>query len=386
MQGGGWCKDIRQCTNRVKTQWGTTSNDKPSFRKAQALFSDDPAVNPLMHDWNKVYFRYCDGFSFSGTIANPIIGNDGTTELHLRGFDILQAGMTDLFAKHNLGMATDVVVGGCSAGGLSTLLHCDRWADAIQQYSPEAKVVCAPESGFFIDYNETASLTYGNLMRDGIELHQPMLPSGCTQHESDTSQCVYAENIVQHIETPVFVMQSLYDDWGRGAVKLSNGNVEAIEKFGALVKQTVLDVTKNQSMGSDQNGVFLVSCEEHCGGFDVEVNGFKKLEALKVWYEQQDAISVYLQEEGYSCQGCCLAPKPTTAFPTGATTSASGTAPPSSESPSSNATQSPSAKQSLAPGANRTQGPFSTEPTTPSLQVTCPVQRQKLHWIPQIQH
>ncbi|CAB9500212.1 Pectin acetylesterase [Seminavis robusta] len=362
MQGGGWCHSVVKCTERSKTSWGTTAHDNPTLRRAQPFFNDDPAINPLMHDWNKVFFRYCDGFSFSGTIAEPLIG-DGGTELHLRGFDILQAGMADLFAKWNMDLATDVVIGGCSAGGLSSLLHCDRWADFL----PHAKVACAPESGFFLDYNQTDRLTYGDLMRDGMELHHPVLPTSCTEQENDTSRCVYAEHVSRHIQTPIFVMQSLYDNWVRGAVSLSNGNVAAIETFGALVKDTVLHITKNQSVVSDQNGVFLLSCEFHCGGNDIEIDGLNKPEALKLWYEQQDMTNVYLQEETYQCEGCCLAPSPTgvpTVPPTSQTPTTSPTASPS-QSPTSSTrpSQVPSTAPSLHP-SGMPSGSFSVDPSS----------------------
>ena len=52
--------------------------------------------------------------------------------------------------------ATDVVISGCSAGGLATFLHCDHWAAAIDKATTAetgagAKVACMPDSGFFLD-------------------------------------------------------------------------------------------------------------------------------------------------------------------------------------------------------------------------------------------
>jgi hypothetical protein len=42
--------------------------------------------------------------------------------------------------------AAEVVVSGCSAGGLSTYLHADEWAAAL----PAARVTALPDSGFFL--------------------------------------------------------------------------------------------------------------------------------------------------------------------------------------------------------------------------------------------
>jgi hypothetical protein len=48
-----------------------------------------------------------------------------------------------------LNHATDVVVSGCSAGGLATYLHADKWA---QNLPITAHVVAMPDSGFFLDF------------------------------------------------------------------------------------------------------------------------------------------------------------------------------------------------------------------------------------------
>ena len=37
-----------------------------------------------------------------------------------------------------LGDATDVVISGCSAGGLASYLHCDQWAEVI--HGAEGKI------------------------------------------------------------------------------------------------------------------------------------------------------------------------------------------------------------------------------------------------------
>lgn len=77
--------------------------------------------------------RYCDGFSFTGLTEEPYnytfadhenSARAGQTyTIHRRGFAILQAVIDDLM---DVGMATasDVVVGGCSAGGLAAFQHC----------------------------------------------------------------------------------------------------------------------------------------------------------------------------------------------------------------------------------------------------------------------
>lgn len=74
--------------------------------------------------------------------------------MHYNGKQILDAIIADLLDNRGLAEATDLVVSGCSAGGLATFLHCDKWANAINGATgDQTKVVCMPDSGFFMDYN-----------------------------------------------------------------------------------------------------------------------------------------------------------------------------------------------------------------------------------------
>jgi hypothetical protein len=64
----------------------------------------------------------------------------------------------DLIQQHGLGQATDVVVSGCSAGGLAAYLHSDKWCDEVHAAGSKAKAKCVglPDSGFFLDYQDPA--------------------------------------------------------------------------------------------------------------------------------------------------------------------------------------------------------------------------------------
>ena len=67
LMGGGWCDNKEDCLKRSQTRLGSTS---PKFYSESmdlsGFLSDDPQVNPDFHDWNVVYFIYCDGGSFAG--------------------------------------------------------------------------------------------------------------------------------------------------------------------------------------------------------------------------------------------------------------------------------------------------------------------------------
>ena len=80
--------------------------------------------------------RYCDGFSFTGLREEPYnytfamhenpTRRGRTITIHLRGHAVLRAVMDDLLETEGMKHASEVVVGGCSAGGLAAYQHCVR--------------------------------------------------------------------------------------------------------------------------------------------------------------------------------------------------------------------------------------------------------------------
>ena len=148
-QGGGWCESLDDCLSRSKGGLGSSASYAATSNQQGGYFSQDPSVNPMMYNWNMVFMPYCDGGSFSGNNATATEYNGAT--LHFRGKTIREENLKTLMdTKYGggLGAATDVVISGCSAGGLATYLHADSWCDAL----PHAKCVALPDSGFFLDY------------------------------------------------------------------------------------------------------------------------------------------------------------------------------------------------------------------------------------------
>ena len=55
----------------------------------------------------------------------------------------------DLLLEKGMAQATDVVVGGCSAGGMAVFAQCDAWADSIRGVNAATKTRCLADSGWF---------------------------------------------------------------------------------------------------------------------------------------------------------------------------------------------------------------------------------------------
>ena len=157
IQGGAWCESISECASRAydptNCYLGSSSaacfnadgercmnkTDAMTFeclpacngaRWCGGLFVNDSATNPLTHDWNKVTYT---------TYGNQSV------PLYFRGHRNFLASIDYLIANANLGLATEVILTGNSAGGLATYYHMDELSELL----PHARVVAAPDSGFF---------------------------------------------------------------------------------------------------------------------------------------------------------------------------------------------------------------------------------------------
>jgi hypothetical protein len=308
-QGGGWCYDLESCVSRSKGSLGSTKADKPTSSLNGGYFSTDNVSNPLMWNWNAVELRYCDGASVSGDKATPTVV--GSTTLHFRGRAILDAEINSILNDRGMKDATDVVVSGCSAGGLATFLHCDHWADAIgTATSNKAKVACMPDSGFFLD--EDRSPKYGSNMRNVYNFQESSaagLNAACVAAHTETKdpeKCIFAQWSSQHIKTPTFPLQSQYDSWQTGNV-MGGGDADVQNEFG----RNLTGLVKELLLAQPQHGIFLDSCHHHCGNWgDSLIDGVLSGPALNTWYNQGSANlpnkGFYNQDKPFPCNDCCV--------------------------------------------------------------------------------
>eukprot|EP00656_Telonema_subtile_P016622 TRINITY_DN18798_c0_g1_i2.p1 TRINITY_DN18798_c0_g1~~TRINITY_DN18798_c0_g1_i2.p1 ORF type:complete len:275 (+),score=58.94 TRINITY_DN18798_c0_g1_i2:95-919(+) len=150
-QGGGWCYEEQDCWNRTKTKYGSSSwlTDGVSTSVLGGLLSADCAVNPDFCNYNRVHMLYCDGNSFSGNRDQPVMVND--EPIYFRGKRIMDAVLKTLVRDHGLADAENVLLTGCSAGGLSTYLHADYVGQQVRAVAKGLKKYkAAPISGFFL--------------------------------------------------------------------------------------------------------------------------------------------------------------------------------------------------------------------------------------------
>jgi hypothetical protein len=353
LMGGGWCTSMASCTarayspsqcyrgssnvscfnNNTGCSTGHAFNETMDFRDIPCingarwgggLLMNDPATNPLTHDWNKVELQYCDGFSYSGNndtvgrVSQAGVGSD--LPLYFRGARNLQAVLQHLTAHAGLGDATHLVLSGDSAGGLGTYWH----ADYVATFAPKALVVAAPDSGFFLgDMGREWPAALRWIAEAGNATGGAGLDAGCAAAAAAAGKaagaaCTLPEDVSPHVAVPLFVMNSKYDkalDGGRGAAD--------VEKLG----QSLLDhVNATVLAGRPRNAAFLTSCHEHCGqwgqgykstyktnnfdDFNVSIDGLSGAAAIDLWFGKVEAGTaqhphLWLQEANFPCKTCC---------------------------------------------------------------------------------
>ncbi|KAL6531524.1 Pectin acetylesterase 10 [Orobanche minor] len=253
LEGGGWCNSTRSCIYRKSTRRGSSN----LFQKAiqfSGILSNKSEENPDFFNWNRVKIRYCDGASFAGDSENKAHG------LHFRGQRIWRAAIDDLMSKgmHN---ADQTLLSGCSAGGLASILHCDKFRSL---FPATTKVKCLSDAGLFLDAADVSGgYTLRNLFHGVVNLHG----------------CFFPQNLIANITTPLFILNAAYDAWQiqeslapHTADPKGKWHDCRINNAQCLSSQrSFLKGFRNQMLsavggfsGSRKNGLFLNSCFAHC--------------------------------------------------------------------------------------------------------------------------
>ncbi|CAE6923365.1 PAE5 [Symbiodinium natans] len=325
-QGGGWCESLDDCVGRSRTALGSSSSYPASVGLEAGYFSANASVNPMMYNWNIVFMMYCDGASFSGDNATVTVHNG--TQLHFRGRRIREAFAQDLLHNQGLANASDLIVSGCSAGGLATYLHVDQWCDSLHEAQPSAKCAGLPDSGFFIDYQDpqvrcspdssapsvpgALGTTINGDYHCGLwwTFHIQNASSGVNQrcleqHVKEEWRCMFAEYAAEFLRTPVFALQSMYDSWQTTHVQGTGG----VSKT-AILGMNITERLKNKLLGKNpESGAFLDSCLHHCGAWNsIRIEGDLVATAVERWYSglgRAGSKRLWNQNRSYPCRDCC---------------------------------------------------------------------------------
>jgi hypothetical protein len=236
---------------------------------SNGMFSNDCAVSPFCNA-TAIHMNYCDGSSFASSR-----GYDAASGLHFSGAFIFNATFARLL-KLGLGDAEEIILKGCSAGGLAVYLHCDTFAAMLAAAGSKARVVCMPDAGFFrMDYPTFANVPHYTPEQQWVYTYQgvTLLDASCVAAHAatnDTWRCFFSEATLPFITTPLFVTQDLVDSWQMAnvlALPCSLGKagacnateLAAVSAFRASMLKAYAPL-----IASPTNGGYLSACYQHC--------------------------------------------------------------------------------------------------------------------------
>ena len=252
-QAGGWAMSEADLLYRSTTSLGSTRGDPAASEEwaIEDLLTNDTARNPLFHDWTSVALRYCDGASRASDLAAPLVVNGSA--LYLRGFPILRATLDALLSPGSpgggapsLGDATEVVVGGGSAGGLGATLHVDYVAGRVRAAAAgkrDVRVSGISTDGFFID---GASIWGGEHVMTGVFRRVVALGnvSGSAQDVNAACatafapdlqwRCFLAEYALPFVKTPMFFFNSFMDQYQ--SMTMLSPDLSSLDAPGGVVQ------------------------------------------------------------------------------------------------------------------------------------------------------
>jgi hypothetical protein len=248
-----------------------------------------------------------DGASFSGALTAPHAYN-ATLSLHFRGRYILQAVLEDLQATLRIGRAREVLLKGCSAGGMATVLHADAVGAQLAAWAAGAgtalRYAAAPGAGLFLDqaaYN--SSLSFSGLLLWGLRAQNASgsLGAACLRAHAaagDGELCYLAPHALPYVATPLFLSNSLTDSCAldylmelgcdaRVAGNCSSSQLAYVAQYRANMLGVVAPVL---AAGRGRHGAYLQACWTHIVEDDevswgsTVVAGQRQVDTFAAWW------------------------------------------------------------------------------------------------------
>ncbi|KAK6130720.1 hypothetical protein DH2020_035537 [Rehmannia glutinosa] len=263
MQGGGWCGSNGSCRYRLTQETGS-SNYKNQTMYFGQIRSENQTENPDFYNWNKIFLAYCDSSSLMGDADHPNITS--------RGAVIFDAIMQELLEK-GMANATNAILSGGSAGGLAAILHCDGFRSLLPNSS---RVKCVIDSGFFIhapqlhgaekraEYFANVSAYHG--------FTNNLAPS--CRSRMNANLCIFPEYILKDIQTPLFLVESAFDEYQLGYHYVSDdpnflnctknltlctpSHFQSMKDYGVALREKLEELR-----GSTSIGMFVHPCYRH---------------------------------------------------------------------------------------------------------------------------
>jgi hypothetical protein len=326
----------------------TTTLTKAQIRGNGVL---DPGAQNRFGSWNRILIYYCSSDEWLGTKSSTVhASTNGVSAdflIHLKGsriidavFDTLRRGprqraarvpgaTTNANALPDLDNATDVLLGGSSAGGSGVRFNADRIGAILEARNPSVNYKAALDA-IFIPTQDTRDYAHSALcakdpvqcsyttsqqdswQRVDQDLYGLRGDESCLSwhaaHGGDLWRCGDGTHVViNHVTTPMFVRQDLQDS-SLGPTYVEGG-FGTMTDFGKAVEKQLRDlatINTTAEEGSVRNGgtamatpgAFGPQCTNHesfkddAAFFDVKINGLSFHDVLWNWWSGAPPASV----------------------------------------------------------------------------------------------
>jgi len=315
LEGGGLCVETVDCIIRaVDSPTGSSKYwHNHTTPENNHMLTEDSPLNPFAN-WSHVYLPYCSGDTWLGNSKGPHLTLLG---LQMSGHLILETALERLANTTAFAKATEVVLGGTSAGGIGTFHHADWFAEKVGQLAAAAgatapRVAAFPVEGIF--FPAKFPVLYPEF---AVGLRQPVddffsdwvtgvfsptwMHAGCLQgaktKDFEEAHCFDISVMFEYIETPIFVLTNQFDklmihDMGiclscdvKSTPTSTAGNY--MRFFGQLMNQTLAHFHAARPSA----GIFATSEYHHDENFnglfrdhEKKISGVSLRSAIERWY------------------------------------------------------------------------------------------------------
>jgi len=289
----------------------------------------DPTTGPnyIADDCNCIYLPYLDGGSFSGYRTEPWpVSTQPGKVVYYRGLRNLDATLAYAFEHLHLTTATEMVVTGGSAGGLSTFLHSDRIGEYMREKAPSfERITAAPVVGFFLDHaNYADNVVQEVVVGGGGEHYSSSYPHTgnyssfmeVVYHDQNVTAalnteclatfptephyCFMSPHMAKFMNTPFFMFNSRFDAWQMdndlqipcsagepNHPKCNSTEQAAIVQYGADFITALQPVVES----APKNGAFITSCICHgCNWTGLVLEGATSYHHYLNWFQGKSAV------------------------------------------------------------------------------------------------
>ena len=244
---GGGSPGLDFCINAAACALFATPPSTPppppgNVSLGQGMQSSSCVTNPTWCKANQAMIPMCDMALLMSAATTTLVeanepANTSAATLHFAGIKILTAAITKL-GTLGLSRATSIALHGITHGGTAVVLHADRIAAMLSKVAPGLKKIKAiPVDGIHPKFGSMvfggSDTWYSGALSSMTKLSGAgaNVAAGCAAANKDPGMCLYANETLPFVKTPVFAVQEMPAVWDYQCMYegIPNGNILQVQ-------------------------------------------------------------------------------------------------------------------------------------------------------------